>query len=237
NNVPALKRFLSEVQDGTVPVTWWTYQEVGHNQDAKKELKALMGDDAEIIFDTPKPVKLIRRILQLTTKSSPNALVLDFFAGSGTTGQAVLEQNAADQGNRRYILVQLPEKAGHSTIAELTKERLRRAAAKIKANNPNWQGDTGFRVFKLDTSNIRAWNPRIDDLPQAILDYQNHLLEGRSEADLLYELLLKLGLDLCAPFEQRTIGGKTVHAVSGGVLMACLAPRIGRDDVEVLAQG
>ncbi|WP_032348503.1 DNA methyltransferase, partial [Escherichia coli] len=107
NNVPAIKRFLSDVQDGIVPTTWWTYQEVGHNQEGKQELKKIMkGDD--IFFDTPKPVKLIKRILDLATNKDKNAIVLDFFAGSGTTAQAVMEKNLEDNGSRRFILVQLP---------------------------------------------------------------------------------------------------------------------------------
>jgi hypothetical protein len=114
---------------------------------------------------------------------------------------------------------------------------LRRAGAKVKADNPDWQGDTGFRVFKLDTSNIRAWNPKPDDLEATLFDHQDHLLEGRSEADVLYELLLKLGLDLCVPIEKRSIEGLDVHAVGGGVLLACLAEKITREQVEPLAQG
>lgn len=237
NNVPSLKRFLSEVQDGTVPVTWWSYQDVGHNQDAKKDLMELMGEKAEVIFDTPKPTKLIRRMLQLATKSMPDAIVMDFFAGSGATGHATWEQNAEDGGTRRYVLVQLPEPVGKQSIADLTKERLRRAGTKVKADNPDWGGDVGFRVFKLDTSNIRAWNPKPDDLTAALFDHQEHLLEGRSEADVLYELLLKLGLDLCVPIEQRNIEGLHVHAIGGGVLLACLAETITREQIEALAQG
>jgi adenine-specific DNA-methyltransferase len=123
------------------------------------------------------------------------------------------------------------------TIAELTKERLRRAAAKVKADNPAFAGDTGFRVFKLDTSNIRAWNPKPADLEADLLAHQNHLVEGRTESDILYELLLKLGLDLCVRIERRTIAGREVHSVGGGVLMVCLGASISRDDVEPLAQG
>jgi len=166
-----------------------------------------------------------------------------------------MKQNAADSGSRRYILVQLPElldpqdtgqKAAADfcdqlgkppTIAELTKERLRRAAAKVKADNPLFSGDTGFRVFKLDHSNIRAWNPNPADLEATLFDHQDHLLDGRSESDVLYELLLKLGLDLCVPIEQRNIAGREVHSVGGGVLLACLAEQITRDQVEPLAQG
>lgn len=181
--------------------------------------------------------------------------MVDFFAGSGTTGHAVMAQNSVDEGKRRYILVQLPEPLDVGNrdqgvaatycdelgkprnIAELTKERLRRAATKIKADKPMLIGDTGFRVFKLDTSNIRAWNPNPADLEQALFVHQDHLVDGRTESDILYELLLKLGLDLCVPIEKRLIHGKGVHSVGGGVLMACMAERISRDDVEPLAQG
>ncbi len=180
---------------------------------------------------------------------------MDFFAGSGTTGHAVMAQNAKDGGNRRYILVQLPEpldpekkeqktaaeycdKLGKPrTIAELTKERLRRAAKKIKEEHPDWNGDTGFRVFKLDSSNIKAWNPQPDDVEAQLEAFVDHIEEGRTEADLLYELLLKLGLDLCVPIEQKEIAGKAVHAIGGGVLMACLAEEITTDETEALGLG
>ena len=166
-----------------------------------------------------------------------------------------MAQNAIDGHERRYILVQLPEpldpdnkeqkfaadccdQLGKSrTIAELTKERLRRAGAGIKTDNPMFAGDTGFRVFKLDHSNIRAWNPDRDNLEQTLLDHEEHILAGRTEADIVYELLLKLGLDLCVPLESRPIAGKTVGAIGGGVLMTCLAEKITNGDVEALAQG
>lgn len=249
---PSRKSFLSDVKGGVTPVTIWPHDEVGHNHEANNELKALLGQG---VFDNPKPTRLIRRMLELASSGDTQAVVLDFFAGSGTTGHAVLAQNASDGGNRRYILVQLPEpldpddkgqkvaagfcdKLGSpGTIAELTKERLRRAAAKVKADNPLFAGETGFRVFKLDHSNIRAWNPNPADLEASLFDHQDHLLEGRSEADVLYELLLKLGLDLCVPIEQRTIAGREVHSVGGGVLMTCLAEQITREQVEPLAQG
>ena len=122
-------------------------------------------------------------------------------------------------------------------LSQVTSERLRRAAAKVKAENLLFSGDSGFRVFKLDQSNIRAWNPTPADLEATLFDHQDHLLDGRSEADVLYELLLKLGLDLCVPIEQRTIAGSEVHAVGGGVLMACLPEQITHEQVELLAQG
>jgi len=154
----------------------------------------------------------------------------------------VFEQNQEDGGDRRFILVQIPEplpkpEARLHTLADITKERLRRAAKKIKEEHPDWDGDTGFRVFKLDSSNLKAWNPKPTDVEQALLDHMEHILPGRSEADLLYELLLKLGLDLCVPMETREIAGKTVHSIGGGVLMACLAESISANDAEVLGQG
>jgi len=122
-------------------------------------------------------------------------------------------------------------------ISELTKERLRRAAAKIRAENPAYAGDLGFRVFRLDSTNIRTWEPNRDDLEQTLLTSVDHLREDRTEADILYELLLKLGLDLCVPIETRAIAGKQVHSIGGGVLLACLAEAISREEIEPLAEG
>ena len=210
--------------------------------------------DLSIPFDYPKPSTLIDFLISIT-RTGNNDIVIDFFAGSGTLGHAVIKANSADNSNRRFILIQFPEplditNAGQKnaaefcdklgkprTIAEITKERLRRAGDKLKAENPDWQGDTGFRVFKLDTSNIRAWNPQPENLQDALLDYQNNLRAGRSETDVLYELLLKLGLDLCVPIETRDIANLTVYAVGGGVLLACLAEAISREQAEPLALG
>ena len=244
NNTPRLKRFLSEVQAGRVPQTLWRYDEVGHTQEAKKELLALMHSrTTDVVFDTPKPTRLVRRMLQIATCQSESNIVLDFFAGTGSTMDAVFRQNAEDQGNRRSVLVQLPEPltrdtaAGPATIAELTKERLRRAGKKIKDENPMFTGDLGFRVFKLDTSNIRAWEPDRDDLERTLLTHIDHLKADRSEDDILYELLLKLGLDLCVPIETRAIAGKLVRSIGAGTLIACLDEKIARNDIESLAHG
>ena len=256
-----------------------------YNQEGTKETVALF--EKENVFSFPKPVDLVKHLIALTVddKKEKDGIVLDFFGGSGTTGHAVMAQNAIDGGTRRYILVQLPEpldfadsgqKAAHDfceslgkprTIAELTKERLRRVATKIRAANAsitratgqlsledseqpartpplsqrereqNPLPDLGFRVFKLDHSNIRAWNPKPDDLLKAVNDYQDNLLPGRTEADILYELLLKLGLDLCVPIATRQLAGLDVHAVGGGVLLACLAPAIAATEVDALASG
>lgn len=201
----------------------------------------------------PKPVELIRYIVQMLL--SKDGIIVDLFAGSGPIAHAVMAQNASDTGSRRSISIQIPEPLNPSnesqkaaadycdklkkprTVAELTKERLRRAAAKVKADNPLFSGDTGFRVFKLDTSNIRAWSPNRDDLEGTLLSNLEHIAPGRSSSDMLYELLLKLGLDLCVPIESRQIADKTVHNIGCGVLMACLDESITMADAEGLAVG
>lgn len=292
NNVPAIKRFLSEVKAGRVPQTLWTYDEVGHTQEAKKELiGAVTFPNSDSVFETPKPTRLIRRMLQLATRADEDALVLDFFAGSGSTMHGIFAQNAEDGGNRRCILVQLPEPlAGMElgslrTIAEITKERLRQAGKKIQEGHPQMTQmdvdtpdlfsnlrksatsadkpplDLGFRVFKLDSTNIRAWDPNPDDLAGTLFDSVEHLKTDRTEADILFELLLKLGLDLCVPMEEKKIYPQiaqmdtdrrtlsnhlrksassadnchTVHSIGGGVLLVCLSAFIPREDVEPLA--
>ncbi len=241
DNTPRLKRFLAEVKDGRVPQTLWTYKEVGHTQEAKKEvLAAVPPTQADSVFDTPKPTRLLRRILHLGTSKDEGGLVLDFFAGTGSTLDALYRQNLEDGGKRRGILVQLPEPIngnGASTIADITKTRLRNVGQALRTDNPMFSGDLGFRTFKLDRSNIRAWDPNPEDLEKALFDGVEHLHDGRTEQDVLYELLLKLGLDLCVPIEERTIADKPVHSVGAGTLLVCLAKRIAADEAEELALG
>lgn len=239
NNVPSIKRFLTEVQDGVVPTTWWSYKECGHNQEAKQELKKLMEGES-VFFDTPKPLRLLDRILHLATTNDKNSIILDFFAGSGTTAHATLNKNIADSGSRRYIAVQLPEKIDdekYHTISELTKERLRRAGKKVREDNPEWKGDVGFRVFKLDTSNIRPWEATAETLSEQIDAYVSPILEGRSEEDLLTELMLKRGIDLSVNIETRQFDGLTVSCVDGGKLFTCFTSQIPASCVEVLTKG
>lgn len=205
------------------------------------------------MFSFPKPVALVRAMIEWVTDPEQNEIVLDFFAGSGTTGHAVLDQNATDNGKRRFITVQIPEPLVSAAIqadaralgliehrlniAELAKTRVRHVTKRIADDNTLFAGDLGFRVFKLDSSNIRAWEANSDDLEQTLFEAVEHVIADRSEADVLYELLLKLGLDLCVPVEQKTIAGKAVHSIGGGVLLACLATQITGEEVEPLAQG
>jgi adenine-specific DNA-methyltransferase len=252
DNVPRIKKFLSESDGQSVP-SFWDMSHVGSNDEAKKDVNDLM--EKPNVFDTPKPVRLLKRMIEIASRKDDNSIIIDFFAGSGTTAHAAMQQNAEDGGSRRYILIQLPEVLDPAnknqktaaqycdelgvprTIAELTKERLRRAGVKLKKENPEWDGDTGFRVFKLDSSNIRAWDPDADDLSSTLLGAQDNLKPDRTEQDILYELLLKRGLDLAVPIETRQIAGKAVHSIGAGVLLACLAERITRSEVEALAQG
>jgi adenine-specific DNA-methyltransferase len=253
---PMLKKFLSEVAEGLTPSTWWNHEDFGTNKEASIELKGLF--DGEACFQTPKPIKLLNRICDLGTEE--DSLVLDFFGGSGTTAHAILGKNASDGGNRRFILVQLPERLNPDdkdqnlaanvcdklgkprTIAELTKERLRRAGKKIREENPLFPGDLGFRVFKLASSNIRAWEPDRDQLADSLFAAIEHLKTDRTEQDILYELLLKLGLDLCVPIETRQVASEQglaheIHAIGAGSLFVCLSPTIPQADVEPLASG
>lgn len=223
-------------------VDWSSTSEAG-----KHELNALLGEHHG--FDTVKPTRLIRTLIQSITDPSAKEIVMDFFAGSGTTGQAVIDQNAEDDGNRRVILVQLPEPLNEDNkdqrsaarfllelgrpnrLSEITKERLRRAGKKCA------KGDVGFRVYKLATSNIITWEPEPSDLEGTLLAHAEHLVPGRTEQDVLYELLLKLGLDLCVPIEKKDIAGKAVHSIGGGALIVCLADSLTKDSVETVANG
>ena len=218
--------------------TVWTDKKFDANENGTRLLKALVPDAP---FTFPKSLWAVYECISATTQDDPESLVLDFFAGSGTTGHALMEMNKNDNGRRKYILVQIAEGISGSSnfrsIADVTKERLRRAGKTIRKENPESPADFGFRVFKLDSSNIKTWEPNPDDLEQSIEDYIDHIKVGRSEQDILYELLLKRGLDLCAPVETREFAGKQVTAVGDGVLMTCLAEEIAPEEVEELAVG
>jgi len=250
-DLPFLKRFLTEVQDGVVPITWWDYEFAGSNRNGKMEIRDLF--DGEVPFETPKPALLVKRLLDIVT--DPEDLILDFFAGSGTTADAVMSKNAEDGGTRRFLLVQLPEPIGggpHKTLADVCKDRIRRAGHKRRAafrsqrDGAGTAGtaeagqdiDVGFRVFTLAPSNVKRWNPQPEEELSSLLGrVSDNILPGRSEEDLLFELVLKLGLDLTTSIESKKIAGKTVHAIGAGVLLACLAPRLDKGDIEPLGLG
>jgi adenine-specific DNA-methyltransferase len=197
NNVPSLKKYLTEVQDGMVPVTWWTRETCGDNQESKQELKSLL-HDIDIFFDTPKPVRLIKKILQISTEADD--IILDFFAGSGTTAQSVLDLNNEDGSNRKSILIQLPEptdNAEYPTIAEICKERVRRAINKLNEEAPDDKltQDRGFKVFKLAQSNFKIWNQsgklqNAKELAEQLKLFVNPVKPDSRQEDILYELLL-----------------------------------------------
>ena len=229
NNVPAIKRFLTEVKQGTACQTIWKYSDVGHSQDAKKEINDLFPESA--VFDTPKPTRLIKRILQIATDQ--NDIVLDFFSGSATAADAVMQMNAEAGGNRKFILVQLPEaceekseaaKAGYRTIAEIGKERIRRAGAKVKTEGAltNPEIDVGFRVLKIDTSNMADVFYSPDAVNQGALDgFTDNIKTDRTPEDLLFQVVLDWGVDLALPILSKDILGKTVFFVDGNALAAC----------------
>lgn len=240
-NMPRRKIFRNEVDDGVVPSTWWDRDFAGDNQAARRELRSLFPDVD--IFDTPKPTQLISRILEMSTSHNGNDIILDFFCGSATTGHAVMAKNLQDLGNRRFILVQLPEPVAApvdndlDTISKISIARLRKVSEKIKSSSHINKLDLGFRFFKLDTSNINIWDPKANDLKASLFDNIEHIDPLRSNDDVLYEVLLKLGLGLCVPMETQKIAGKTVHSVGAGVLMTCLDTQISAADAEALALG
>lgn len=239
-----IRKIYLDNQEGRTPENIWDGEGFGTTRFANSEIKALF--DGKVPFDTAKPTSLICKMMDLLHKEN-EYIVLDFFAGSSSTAHAALVKNVEDNGKRKFIMVQLPEKIkdersdayclGFKNIAELSKERIRRAVGKIRQDKPDYDGDLGFKVFKLDSSNIRAWNPDKDDLEKTLLDHTEHLVEGRSEEDVLYELLLKRSVDLTVPIEKKEIVDKMVYSIGYGVLFACLDTSIERDEVEGLGQG
>ena len=228
--IPNRKSYLEEID--SEPYSSVFYRD---GRSATLEVENLVGKGW---FPFPKNTDVLAELIELVTGSDD--LILDFFAGSGSTAHAIFNVNKLHGSKRRFVMVQLPEitgRKGYSTIAEITKERLRRAGQKVKDESPMFAGDTGFRVFKLDSSNIRAWEPDRDNLAQSLFDATEHLKDDRTEQDILFELLLKLGLDLTVPIEQKSIAGKTVHSIGAAVLMVCLATHINHDEVETLGLG
>jgi adenine-specific DNA-methyltransferase len=213
----------------------------GSNEDGEEELRQLL--EAKGLMDFPKPRKLIEKLC--VSIRDADAIVLDFFAGSGTTAHALMHLNSLDSGNRKFVLVQLPEfcddkteafKAGYKTIAEISKERIRRSAAKIKEENPDYDGDLGFKVFKLDSTNIKPWEVDFDLTERTLEDFISNIKTDRREEDVLYEILLKYGLDLTLPITEHAIAGQKVFDIGMGALIICLSDAISLEVVEGIAK-
>ncbi len=233
NNVPRYKRFLSEVKQGITPMTIWKYEDVGHSQSATQYLKKLMNDKS--YFTYPKPVDLIKRCIELY--SDNDSIILDFFSGSSTTAEAVMKKNAEDSGIRRFIMVQLPElleeistgyKDGYRTIADIAAERINRAGEKIIDENPELADtlDIGFKYLELDKSNIQEWNTDFENLEDDLDLFADIFVEGRSELDVVYEIMLKNGLELTLPVSTFELDGKNVYDIGYGAQFICLADGI-----------
>ena len=254
--MPRRKTYLNE-KDGRNMWTWWPNSEVGHTQEATKELKALFPENAAV-FDYSKPTRLIKRMLSVSTKDDD--IVLDFFSGSATTAHAVMQLNAEDGGNRKYILVQLPEvcdekseaaKAGCKNICEIGKERIRRAGKKLTETDGQMQiGDSekkpldvGFRVFKLDSSNLQTWDAtpvdelRLEDLLNRMNSMINRVKADRSDLDMVCEVMLKLGVPLTYSVNKVAVNSKVAYTVGDDcLLLVCLAADITPEDVEAMAE-
>ena len=244
---PATKLYLSDVQSGLVPRSLWLHDEAGHTQDGKREVMSLFPEAS--VFDTPKPTKLIRQIVKIAC--CDNDTILDFFSGSATTAHAVMQLNAEDEGSRRFIMVQLPEltdeksdayKAGYKNICEIGKERIRRAGKKVK-EEVGLQGqnlDTGFRVLKLDESNMADVYYTPADTPiQTTLAFDalvDNIREGRTAEDLLFQVLPECNLPLSSKIEIREIHGKKVFVVEDGYLMACFDNDINEAVITAIAK-
>jgi adenine-specific DNA-methyltransferase len=238
---PKLKRFLCDVKDGATWTTLWDF--APFNTSGTNEMRDIFGNS--VLFENPKPIGLLEHIVDLG--ASPDALVMDFFAGSGTTAHAVLKKNSEDGGNRRFIMIQLPEatsedseahKAGYKTIAEVSKERIRRAGKQILQArcHPDWNRDVGFRVLKVDTSNMKDVYYRPDELKQSdLLDMVDNVKEGRTAEDLLFQVLVDWGVDLTLPIRRETVQGKTVFFVDDNALVACFDRGVTEDLVKELA--
>ncbi|MFA6897144.1 MAG: site-specific DNA-methyltransferase [Patescibacteria group bacterium] len=252
NAFPRKKRFLTEVQQGKKGDTLWLSDIAGHNQEATRELKEIFnGID---VFDTPKPTRLIKLMLQLATNLTDQDIVLDFFAGAGSTAHAVIQQNVEDGGNRKFVLVQLPEllsvdleayKAGYKTIAEVCKERIRRVIMGY-GNNPE-PIDTGFKIFKLDKSNYVENSFELDverseeENTSAFKEYlekakQQGLFGKTIDLNVIYENIVKEGLSLNSQISKEKIGDSDVYSVTdrGQSLLICLEKKISDGTVKIL---
>ena len=243
NSVPCIKRFLRELKfDGMAPTSILFYKEVGHSQEGAKEVTALFGDKG--VFDGPKPVRLLQRLLTLANLKD-DSIVLDFFSGSASTAHAVMKMNVEKDKHCSFVMVQLPEhisekkkKQGYETVCEIGKERIRRAGKKIKEESPSTTQDldTGFRVLKLDSTNMQDIYYSPKDISQADLFSQvDNVKPDRTGEDLLFQVMLELGATLDSKIETTTVAGKTIYNVAEGYLVACFDPDVTDEVVKAIA--
>ena len=244
NGVPRVKRFLSELKfEGMAPTSILFHKEVGHSQEGSKEVTALFGDKG--VFDGPKPVRLLQRLLTLANLDD-NSIILDFFSGSASTAHAVMKMNVEKDKHCSFVMVQLPEhisekkkEQGYETVCEIGKERIRRAGKKIKEDSPltTQDLDTGFRVLKLDSTNMQNIYYSPKDISQADLFSQvDNVKPDRTGEDLLFQVMLELGATLDSKIETTTVAGKTIYNVAEGYLVACFDPDVTDDVVKSIAQ-
>ena len=244
NSVPSIKRFLTELKhEGMAPTSILFYKEVGHSQEGAKEVVALFGDKG--VFDGPKPVRLIERLITLANLKE-DSIVLDFFSGSATTAHALMQVNAKKDKSCKYILVQLPELVsetkkdlGYKNICEIGEERIRRAGKKIKEESPLTTADldTGFRVFRLDEGNYEDVERSPKEFKQDQLDlFLNNIKADRNDLDLLFGCMLDWGVQLSLPMTQEMVNGKTIYTVNDGDLVACFAENVSEDVVKAMAE-
>lgn len=242
-NMPRLKRYLCDVQQGMTPITIWKYDEVGHNQEGRQEVKKLF--DGKGYFDGPKPQRLMHRILQIANVHDDD-IVLDFFSGSASTAQAVMEFNVEDSEHRKFILVQLPEecdeksdayKDGYKTICDIGKKRIKLASEKIKEEKPEIKFDGGYRVLKLDEGNMNDIYYSADRYSQGMVAaMESNIKSDRTDLDLLFGCLLDWGLPLSLPYSSEEISGVKVHTYNDGDLIACFDENIPEDVVKEIAE-
>lgn len=244
DNTPRIKRFLSELKfDGMAPTSILFYKDVGHSQEGAQEVVALFGDKG--VFDGPKPVRLLQRLVTLANLKD-DSIVLDFFSGSATTAHALMKTNAEKEKHCKFILVQIPEEVsetkkdqGYTTICEIGKERIRRAGKKIKEESPltTQDLDTGFRVFRVDSSNYEEVEHTPKEWNQDQLDlFLNNIKSDRTDLDLLFGCMLDWGVQLSLPMTTEEVDGKKIYTVNEGDLVACFAEKVTDNVVRAMAE-
>ena len=229
-------------EEGVLPMTWWgdkKYSSTAYGTNLVKQIFSELQ-----IFSYPKSLYAVKDCISAMTPKK-DAIVLDLFAGSATTAHAVMELNLEDGGSRRFIMIQLPEqteddseakKLGFDNICKIGEERIRRVGKKMAEDNNSVELDTGFKVFKLDTTNLSIWDEKTEDLERTLLDNVDAIKDGRFEEDVLYEVLIKYGIDLTVPITEEDLDGKKLYLIAGGYLTICLEDNLDLPFIEKLAK-